>query len=250
MTREELLQISKPILFNTEMVRAILDGRKTETRRIAKGVPNNAYRAEPVDVFDDGTIQQWDFLYGVPFVGGGRAEFFETIKAPYKRGDILYLRETFDVNPVTPDGKLQSYETVYYKADGDLRPDAWRGNWKPSIYMPKEYARIFLKVKDVIPKKLQDITEEGTKKEGIPTEYPMDSVYCPRCKGTGMVGTYHSDSLGYMDVECTDCVSKIVRFKNLWDSTIKPKDCDKYGWDANPWVWVISFERIFEEGLK
>ena len=116
--------------------------------------------------------------------------------------------------------------------------------------MPKEAARIFLRVTDVKVERLQEITDKGAEAEGIPTEYPMDSVYCPRCKGLGMVGTYHPDSLGYMDVECPDCASKIVRFENLWNSTIKPADRDKYGWEANPWVFVIEFEKINPSEVK
>ncbi len=214
MTREELLKIAKPTLFSTEMVRAILDGRKTETRRIVKGVPNNAYRAEPVDVFEDGTIPLWDFLYGVPLVGGGRAELFETIKAPYKRGNYLYVHETWGRYP----SGNYAYRADYIGAYG------WKG-WHPSIHMPKEAARIFLRVKDVRPEKLQDITKAGA------LAYGCD----------GRVSEPQDGAL-------SDCQKEydfsIEKFETVWDSTIKPKDRDKYGWAANPWVFVISFERI------
>ncbi len=222
MTRTEILQIAKPILFNDVMVRAILDGIKTETRRIVKGAPKNAYRVESVDVFGDGTIPLWDFLYGVPLAGGGRAEMFETIKAPYKRGDYLYVRETWNGLPAIGIFPAE----FWYKADEKmLNPD---DKWRPSIHMPKEAARIFLRVKDVRPEKLQDITEEGAKAEGICEEW---------ARAWWKPTYYDPDSGGDAEYRGTFAY-------DLWDSTIKPKDRGKYGWEANPWVWVIEFEKV------
>ena len=247
MTREELLQISKPILFNDVMVRAILDERKTETRRIAKGVPKNAYRVEPVDVFDDGTIPLWDFLYGVPLAGGGRAEMFETIRAPYKRGDIIYLRETWGIGNIFYDDNDEPNLCVCYKASKDMEKEncitfkineeeyekfsdiaAERPQWIPSIHMPKKAARIFLRVKDVIPEKLQEISNAQVIAEGI---------------GKDVVAHYAEQMPTYEDEYVR--LAHLIPYIDLWDSTIKPKDRDKYGWAANPWVFVISFERIF-----
>ena len=164
----------KQILFNTEMVRAILDGQKTCTRRIMKPQPTAHYGTH----------------CAIP---------------PYQQGDILYVRETF----------IQAAaHTFWYKADDNSwMPEGL--HWKPSIHMPKEAARIWLKVTDVRVERLQDIDGKGCVKEGIEEE-PLKDV------GEEFVkGMYH----------------------DLWDSTIKKSDIDRYGWDANPWVWVIEFER-------
>ena len=110
--------------------------------------------------------------------------------------------------------------------------------------MPKEAARIWLKVKDVRVERLQEITEEQALSEGVPDDldYPISKVYCPRCRGEGLIGSV-GENLGYMEVDCPACDTAIKRFKNLWNSTIKKSDLDRYGWDASPWVWVIELER-------
>lgn len=210
---------TKPILFNTDMVRAILDGRKTVTRRVVK--PQPLWRKPP--------IQQ-----------SGRPEYWanwddeKIYKSPYRPGDTLYVRETF-----WP-GVAGVYE---YKADYEDNPGY---AWKPSIHMPREVARIFLRVTDVRVERLQDITDEQALRESVPedTDYPLDSqIYCPVCKGVGLVGALHPVSFGYMEVDCPYCDTPTKRFANFWNSTIKPADRALYGWQANPWVWVIEFER-------
>lgn len=178
------------ILFNTEMVRAILDGRKTVTRRLVK--PQTTDRI---------TCGQ------------------KKVAAPYQPGDILYVRETWS--------ELSSgYE---YKADGENIDHL--GNvikWHPSIHMPKEAARIFLKVKDVRVERLQDITEEQAEKEGF------------------QAGSYEFKGAVWGQ-EDTEEWTAVEEFRELWNSTIKKSDLDRYGWNANPWVWVIEFERIKTE---
>ena len=72
-------------------------------------------------------------------------------------------------------------------------------------------------------------------------DYPINPVYCPRCNGDGLIGGHTGG--GYVEVDCPDCRTDVQRFSHLWDSTIKPADRDKYGWNADPWVWVIEFER-------
>ena len=131
----------KPILFNTEMVRAILDGRKTCTRRIAKGfIPDDAL---------------WGYTAFTPkgYIScrGLYADRYgeKFYKLPYQPGDILYVRETWCGLPVNEAGNMRGHTIYYYKADGELRPKGWRGTWHPSIHMPKEAARIWLKVTDV-----------------------------------------------------------------------------------------------------
>ena len=201
----------KPILFNTEMVKAILEGRKTVTRRIIKPQPNE--NAKMRYVFAGGRksdIGKWhDWNDSV--IGAQRWN------SPYHADDILYVRETW---AMTSDILGGGGGPVYKAEFTDLELEELTSKhfrWRPSIHMPKEAARIFLRVKCVRVERLWDMTEKDALAEGVPTEWPMDSVYCPHCE--------------------------INRFINLWNSTIKPADRDSYGWDANPWVWVIEFER-------
>lgn len=84
---------------------------------------------------------------------------------------------------------------------------------------------------------------QQAKAEGVPNEWPMNPVYCPACKGEGLIGAFHPVSLGYMEIDCPHCEKATARFKNLWESTVKPFGLPLYGWDANPWVWVYEFER-------
>lgn len=206
----------KPILFNTEMVRAILAGRKTATRRVIKPQPDEHLTT-----------------------GESALELLAVVCGPYHPGDILYVRET--------------WAKVGDKAYGYKADDIWSvPRWRPSIHMPREAARIFLRVTDVRVERLQDITDEQALAEGVPEDddYPLENpVYCPKCKGEGILGAVHPVSLGYMDIDCPYCNTPPKRFSNLWDSTLKPTDCALYGWDANPWVWVIEFERIKKEDI-
>ena len=194
----------KPILFNAEMVRAILDGRKTVTRRVIH-IPNYGY-----------------FMTEPP-----------RVVSRYQTGDILYVRETWTILPITPGGHFRPIGVYYYKADGDMRPDRFRVNgWHPSIHMPKEAARIFLRVQDVHVERLQDITEDEAAKEGADPAVEFNTPEGPEI-------LYAAD--GYY----------AIGFKAVWNRTVKPADLPRYGWDANPWVWVIDFERISrDEALK
>lgn len=197
----------KPILFNTEMVQANLDGRKNNTRRIMKPQPPAT------------AIVEMGARYAV-WKRWADDPFWHLIKPPYNPGDVLYVRETWDSEPITPGGHFRPRGVWYYKADGDLRPEAWRGNWHPSIHMPKEAARLFLKVTNVRVERLQDIDEEGAKAEGANF-----------CNGK------------HVGVKEKMRRSAVERFADIWDSTIKPADLTLCGWNANPWVWVIEYER-------
>lgn len=186
----------KGILFNTEMVRAILDGRKTCTRRIVKPQPTAHYGAQ-------------------------------CIKPPYQPGDILYVRETwerFECRNCEGDEKgncpkepkksvLDKTCGCYmYRATDEISGDA---KWRPSIHMPKEAARIWLKVTDVRVERLQEITADDIRNEGLSSAA----------------------------VHCGDTEIALKEWENLWNSTIKKSDLGRYGWNASPWVWVIEFER-------
>lgn len=195
----------KPILFNTEMVRAILDGRKTCTRRVAKNVPCHTHRIEPV--YENGRFQ-FDCFYSSYVVAlDAYADFCMPCFPPYQQGDILYVRETW-----CKGSWMNEKERYYYKADDN----DFHCVWHPSIHMPKEAARIWLRVTGVRVERLQEITEEGAEKEGC-----RESV----------------------DSKTKFRTSAILNFYEVWNSTIKKSDLDCYGWNANPWVWVIDFER-------
>lgn len=214
----------KPILFNkqisTEMVRAILDGRKTCTRRLVKFLPGENSKWT-------GYIKDGLMLYN------GRNE--PCIRnAPYQPGDILYVRETWCALSVNEAGHMRGHSIYYYRADGDLRPEGWRGKWRPSTQMPKEAARIWLKVTDVRVERLQEMKPVDVIKEGA---YPD----CWDCLNT--YGESGSQCCYGTEEQCSQCDEVMMEWEKLWNSTIKKSDLDRYGWDANPWVWIIEFER-------
>lgn len=207
----------KPILFNTEMVRAILDGRKTCTRRLPRKQIEEKY------------LEYEEWVCAVAPPGStwlSEKEFYEEYP-PYQLGDILYVRETWqcwrahryeatadirfraggdDVRLQFANGNTDSIN----RSDYDAFINKWfsdYGEWKPSIFMPKEAARIWLKVTDVRVERLQDMTDDDAEAEG-----------------------------------CFDYTSTALGFPDVWDSTIKKSDLDSYGWDANPLVFVIGFE--------
>ena len=192
----------KPILFNTEMVRAILDGRKTCTRRLIKPQPDKKH-IYPLGFVTDSTEKKEVGCFG--FAANEYGGSIQYVKPPYRYapGDILYVRETWKKAP----------NGYYYYEDWQRNDIADVTKWKPSIHMPKEAARIWLKVTDVRVERLQEITEEQANLEG--------------CNSGMLTGP---------------CTAR-GQFENLWNSTIKKSDLDRYSWDANPWVWVIGFER-------
>ena len=130
------------------MVQAILEGRKTVTRRPVKPLPEKAHTVLDCDEEE----RTFDFLCG-GMVNGALVDYAATVKAPYWTGDILWVRETW----AEIDGEY------VYRAD-DESPEGWHLTaWKPSIHMPREAARIFLRVIDVRVERLMEITEEGAK---------------------------------------------------------------------------------------
>lgn len=200
----------KPILFNTEMVRAILDDRKNVTRRVVK--------PQPFAVKQDKNDPCWCGHF-VSESGKVLAD-----KPPYHLGEILYVRETWcNVN-------TKEHPSYFYKADNNS-PHDFDGltPWRPSIHMPREAARLFLRVTDVRVEKLQSITEMQAEKEGL-------RYYDDICQDENWNPTFYDPDSG-------GDPSTVVGFSRLWNSTIKPTDRALYGWDANPWVWAIEFER-------
>ena len=220
----------KTILFNTEMVRAILDGRKSCTRRLVKPQPDEKH-TYPLGFVTDSTEKKevGCFGFGIGEYGGS----IQYAKPQYHTDDVLYIRETW----------TEECGKYYYRADYDsdyLDPcetlsggypascrnhpgcdgcmaTSTRIHWHPSIHMPKEAARIWLRVTDVRVERLQEITAESALTEGADKYIHAN-------------GTLNEDQT-------------ITSFIGIWNSTIKKSDIDRYGWDANPWVWVIEFER-------
>lgn len=215
----------KPILFNTERVRAILDGRKTVTRRVVRRKELDAVLSSPCRIKNP----------DIPDV-----RFINCLcTAPCEAGDILWVRETWNGDWC---------DHYIYKADGGSAKAAGYAaepKWHPSIYMPKEAARIFLQVKDVqVERLLTPFFSDGAtvlalRQEGM--ALPRECVECIGNYGTPACIDASDDSeCGILDEIRGD-------FSDLWDSTIKPANLPLYGWEANPWVWVIEFERISKE---
>ena len=193
----------KPILFNTEMVRAILDGRKTVTRRVVMPQPEG----RPIRMTENSCYPGCYAIEGTPRV----------IRPPYQPVDILYVRETWNGDWC---------DHYIYKADGGSAKAAGytaEPKWRPSIHMPKEAARLFLRVTGVRVERLKDIDGHGILKEGIDNG-----------KSNPAMGTRWENM-------------QSMAFAELWNSTLKSADLPLYGWAANPWVWVIEFERISKD---
>jgi len=181
----------KPILFHSDMVRAILNGSKTQTRRIIKN---------SIDI----------------------------MKSKYQINDILYVRETF--RPFSNITMRTKDVGIEYKADGECIKwfaeieDAYAsfdGKWKPSIFLPKKFSRIFLKITNVRVERIQDILEEDAIAEGV-APFGLHAYTC-----------YNDDEYSFPTAK--------ESFSSLWDSINKKRG---YPWDMNPWVFVYDFERI------
>jgi len=232
----------KPIIFNTKMVWALLDKRKSVDRRVIKPQPT-----QPIPLgFTSFSTRKKNigcYSWGKDEYGG----IIDNRRPRYKIGDILYVKETwkdrwgmayakYGTGEAYPIDEVREIEyraggNGLYKNGCNLHPDApnviwdeW-SKWKPSTHMPEELARIFLRVTYVRVERLQDITGYQVEKEGL------RFVYNP---------------LIYQDKETFTSLAH-HKYKTLWNSTIKKKDLPLYGWDANPWCWVIDFERISKE---
>ena len=210
-----------PILFNTDMVRAILDGRKTVTRRPVRYKYSNTEMEMFTNKYGTRLIEIQKDIEGESYGRNPDGSTWHKLRAyieknpPYRKGDILYVRETFRPLSNHPKARFEyaaDWSTKYF--ENSKEPNCCNGGkWKPSSHMPKEAARIWIKVTDVRVERLQDMNKMDAVKEGIDT----------RC--------------------CVNLAHALTKFKKLWDSTIKKSDLALYGWDANPWVWVIEFER-------
>lgn len=194
----------RPILFSTDMVQAILRGEKTSTRRLPRKQPEfkNGETGIP-ELMDDG-----NFAFKVD---GYETIYDYDVKAPYHAGDVLYVRETCSQAYIRSERGLGYDKRWFYRADGDLRPDAWKGNWTPSILMPREAARLFLKVTNVRFERLREIENSAP---GPDNEVLREGFH------------YGCDFIAY------------------WENMAKKSTKPGIGYFDDPWVWVIEFEVI------
>lgn len=210
MTRTEILEIAKPIPFYDEMVRAILRNDKSVTRRKVK--PQPPKEADGIyERMDNGNFQMkvspYESIYDYEII------------PPYQVGDYLYVQETWS----------EDKHNYLYRADfSDEALEKLKNimRWVSLKLMPRKAARIFLRVTGVRVERLQDITVEQAIKEGTP------DVWFNFAHKMKLI-----DTLKGIDLPNRN-------FIKIWNSTVKKSDLDIFGWDANPWVWVIEFERV------
>lgn len=212
----------KPILFSTPMVEAILSGRKTQTRRIVKQKPGVCMFCGCTDnncrTCIERTGEPCYWTDPEKTICSACDELGCTDKAPFQPGDILWVRETWD-HWGTGDGLVPKY---IYRAT-DLKSCGHK--WKPSIFMPKDAARIFLKVINVRVERLNDIREEDAINEGVIVE--TDGLEC---------WDYLKNDWGGFGF------SPIDSFCTLWESI-----SGVGSWTFNPYVWVCDFKQIEKE---
>lgn len=222
----------KTILFNTAMVRAILDGRKTQTRRVLNPQPPEG--VEVAMLCNNVGLDGVQFTNNAMTVGQG--EDTQWFQSKYLEGDVLYVRETWAETCDEYGTPLIAYRAgsckglalndqgEHYVFDGkfgEYDVDAWR----PSIHMPQWAARLFLRVTDVRVERVQDMTPDAFVAEGMQMDescFWLGSLH--KVKGTPKV---------FGNVK--------TAFQDIWDSTVTDP---AFNWDANPWVWVYDFERI------
>jgi hypothetical protein len=265
---------ARPILFSAPMILALLDGRKTQTRRIVKPQPSayaggihpahagranlkptpyfDSYRNAPRTEANPGRIsQRWCWWTEDDRQGP------DWIKCPYGvPGDVLWARESGLEGKRPSDFRIFAHDAApgRYWVNSDAgrygasygsaitRESMIRtGSWKvrPSIHMPRWASRLTLQITDVRVEKLQDISEGDAEAEGV--EPPAterenhDWSICPECGGTGLHGALGAN-LGYMEVDCADCDTHKKRYQHLWN-----KINGDGSWDANPFVWALTF---------
>jgi len=198
-----------PILFSGEMVRAILEGRKTQTRRVIKQVRG----CKEFLTVENDIVSTQEMLNRRP----ANAAFL-MVHCPYgKSGDRLWVRETHHID-LYPDETVDAHGNpgiAHYRADTDVISQSWGGQWRPSIFMPRWASRITLEVVSVRVERVQDISEADAKAEGVTPK------------------SYIADHLEHIMYRST--------FHLLWDRINAKRG---FPWSSNPWVWVVSFAQL------
>jgi hypothetical protein len=245
----------RPILFNGAMVRAILDGSKTQTRRIMKPQP----LLHTTHWYSSTSDQSLWMGIGPSEATGGTRQTWGWSRCPFGQvGDQLWVRETFqpvfaagrEYGENTPDwGTGEGYDVKYPATDEIIEwidgDDNITSRCKPSIHMPRWASRIQLEITGVRVERLQDISEEDAWAEGVmqidnldferPEKY--NHALCPQCGGTGLYMSISGSGGVSFDNDCTKCDTHEKLFKHLWNST-------GGNWEDNPYVWCISFRRL------
>ena len=217
----------RPILFSAPMVRAILEGKKTQTRRVWKQPTSLCMKDDCLYATEHDARQSFNPI--------ARDE----IVCPYgQRGDRLWVREAFHICP--------HHEDYFYRADDENLPLKCKAHtkWKPSIHMPRRASRITLEITGIRVERLQDISEEDAVAEGV----PEDMTYVPIQIG-------HEATEALKDGGHTHFLERMVNppitqdwrqgFFRLWESINGKKSLD-----ANPWVWVVEFKKVEAENDK
>lgn len=203
--------VARPISFSTLMVRGILSGRKTQTRRILK-------EQLPIGV------KWWEVCYGeLNCRIVDIRNVYTHCKCPYgKLGDLLWVREAFELVPVETasiyENESRVEHRVKYKADGK----ACFNQWKSGRFLKKSHSRLWLKITNIKVERLQSISEEDARREGVKYNLSLEfNQYLNYEKGI------------------YQCPSAVESFKSLWSEINGQKS-----WSENPFVWVIQFERV------
>lgn len=257
----------RPILFNGDMVRAILAGRKTQTRRVVNPQPqrNGGQGFSAIKPYRN-SLGKWTWVLEATGIGDGTSGFFSPFGLP---GDRLWVRESFayvnDVKMLDP-GSYALGCGCFYRADEyDLTDDDFNPvKWNPSIHMPRRCSRITLEITDVRVERLQDISGQDAISEGVTIDewdyesfemtVDQDAFHCGECGGDGFVERqeYYSDYINEDpgDVmpcpECREITEYRQRgaaghsFRRLWNSI----NSKAHPWSSNPWVWVVSFKKV------
>ena len=217
----------KPIIFTAESVNAIRDRRKTQTRRVMKIQPE----------FRDG-VYYWPTEADIAAYGTSAAELNQSIfrYAPYKVGDRLWVREAFYCDDLDyPNGMLEEMlRCLYYRADGDCCSQipecqcAYFGGvrWKSPLFMPRWASRLTLEVTAVRVERLQDISEEDAKAEGVAFSAVVPTAWDDKCIGRSL----HEQQGG----------SYLAGFYTAWEKL----NGKRSPWQSNSWVWVVEFQRV------
>ena len=227
------------------MVRALLDGSKTQTRRILKGSTEFKGSYNPDYLHVHKNAPGWSDI------------------CPYgKPGDQLWVRETWGARFSHADfggvalhwndlrGPLKKYRTHQNLALYAMSANGqYCGGWIPSIHMPRWASRITLEITGVRVERLQDISEDDAKAEGCERLHDDEPGYihredpdwkiCPKCGGTRLHNAIGASGGVIFDVDCRECDSYLKRYHHLWESINGPAS-----WDLNPWVWVVEFRRL------
>jgi hypothetical protein len=257
--RVRTIMKERPILFNGDMVRAILDDRKTQTRRVMKIQPSANF--SPMNMaleldynarwYTPGVVDKDGYLQPAKKLVFGVADEDEGYACPLGAvGDRVWVRETFRLFDKYQECgcsdfpcNCPSHNTPIYRASNDDH----ESKWTPSLHMPRSACRMVLEITDARVERLNCISEEDALSEGVLTDemrpdehdYTHNLKLCPKCSGTGLHNGIGASGGVIFDIDCAECNTAAKRFKWLWQSIYGEEN-----WAENPWVWVIEFKRV------